>query len=122
MASKPNTGSTRPNERSVFEPLPIWSARAPAGAAEAAARPISKHVCAERVCVVTQNVGWHGKPEMFEVRDNFVTMDPKQVALAADGFRLPKDSPAWRLGFQPIPFDRIGPRPDADRKRLARFK
>ena len=66
--------------------------------------------------------GWHGKPEMFEVRDNFVTTDRKRVGVAADGFRLPKDSPAWGLGFRPIPFDRIGPRPDADRKRLARFK
>ena len=59
---------------------------------------------------------------MFEVRDNFVTTDPKQVGAAAAGFRLPKDSPAWKLGFQLIPFDRIGPRPDADRKRLAQFK
>ena len=45
-----------------------------------------------------------------------------KLSAAADGFRLPKDSPAWRLGFQSIPFDRIGPRPDADRKRLAQFK
>ena len=56
MASKPNAGRTRPNERSAFELRPIRSARAPTGAAEAAALPISKQVCAERVCVVTQNL------------------------------------------------------------------
>src|SRR2546426_3878854 len=85
--------------------------------------PPEGNVIARNVCVGKWlDIGWNGKPEMFEVRDNFVTMDRKQVGAAADGFRLPKDSPAWRLGFQSIPFDRIGPRPDADRKRLAPFK
>src|SRR5437016_13814626 len=55
MALKPNTG-TRPNERAAFELRPIRAARAPTGAAEAAALPISKQVCAERVCLVTQNL------------------------------------------------------------------
>ena len=78
---------------------------------------------ARNVCVGKWlEVGWNGKLAMFEVRDNFVTTDLKQVGVAANGFRLPKDSPAWRLGFQPIPFDQIGPRPDADRKRLAQFR
>ncbi|PYJ59760.1 MAG: hypothetical protein DME24_11920 [Verrucomicrobia bacterium] len=73
--------------------------------------PPEGNVIARNVCVGKWlEVGWHGKPEMFEVRDNFVTTDPKQVGVAADGFRLPKDSPAWKLGFQPIPFDQIGPR------------
>jgi hypothetical protein len=85
--------------------------------------PPEQNVIARNVCVGKWlDVGWHGKAEMFEVRDNFVTTDPRQAAAAADGFRLPKDSPAWRLGFQPIPFDQIGPRPNADRKRLAQFK
>src|SRR5439155_7407210 len=55
MALKPNAG-TRPNERAAFQPRPIRSARATTGAAEATALPISKQVCAERVCVVTQNL------------------------------------------------------------------
>jgi len=77
--------------------------------------PPEGNVVARNVCVGKWlDVGWHGKPEMFDMRDNFVTTDPKQVGTAADGFRLPKDSPAWKQGFQPIPFDQIGPRPDAD--------
>src|SRR6266568_2044525 len=85
--------------------------------------PPEGNVIARNVCVGKWlDIGWNGKPEMLEVRDNFVTTDRKQVGAAADGFRLPKDSPAWRLGFQPIPFDQIGPRPDADRRRLAQFE
>jgi hypothetical protein len=85
--------------------------------------PPEGNVIARNVCVGKWlEVGWHGKPDIFEVRDNFVTTDPKQVGSAAAGFRLPKDSPAWKDGFQPIPFDQIGPRPDADRKRLAELK
>jgi hypothetical protein len=85
--------------------------------------PPEGNLIARNVCVGKWlDVGWHGKPEMFEMRDNFVTKDPKQVAPAIDGFRLPKDSPAWHLGFQPIPFDKIGPRLDADRKRMAQFE
>lgn len=84
--------------------------------------PPEGNVIARNVCVGKWlDVGWHAKAELFELRDNYVTADPKQVAAAADEFRLPKNSPAWKLGFQPIPFDQIGPRPDADRKRLARI-
>ncbi len=79
---------------------------------------ITRNVCVGKWL----DVGWHGKIEMFDVRDNFVTTDRKQVASAADQFRLPKDSPASKLGFQAIPFDQIGPRQDADRKHLAQFR
>lgn len=64
--------------------------------------------------------GWHAKPDRFEVRDNFVTQDPTLVASSADGFKLPKSSPAWKLGFQPIPFEQIGLRHDSPRRRLER--
>ena len=110
---------------------PTWSRaevarrllRAPNGPAIAGAAfkgvPPAGNVIARNVCVGKWlDLGWHAKPEMFEVQDNFVTTDRKQVGVAVDGFRLPKDSPAWKLGFQPIPFDQIGPRLDADRKRL----
>ena len=85
--------------------------------------PPEGNVIIRNVCVGKWlDIGWHGKPEQFEVRDNFVTEDAKHVSAAADGFRLPKDSPAWKLGFKTIPFDEIGLRPDADRKRLAKIK
>ena len=38
-----------------------------------------------------------------------VVADPKFVNLEKDDFRLRPDSPAFQLGFQAIPIDRIGP-------------
>jgi len=85
--------------------------------------PPEGNVITRNVCVGKWfDLGWHARQERFEVRDNFVTADANQVIAAADGFRLPKNSPAWKLGFRPIPFDQIGLRADADRRRLAHFK
>jgi hypothetical protein len=61
---------------------------------------------------------WQAKGEFFEVQDNFVTKDTNAVAFSANGFNLPKDSPAWKLGFRSIPFEQIGLRHDAVRQRL----
>lgn len=66
--------------------------------------------------------GWHAEPAMFELRDNHVITDQNSVGSAVEGFRLPEDSPAWKLGFQKIPFDQIGLQPDADRQRLGQFE
>jgi hypothetical protein len=64
--------------------------------------------------------GWHAseKENMFALQNNFVTADPKQIGTPEQHFRPPKDSPAWNLGFQPIPFEQIGLQPDEDRKRI----
>ncbi|HKX62270.1 MAG TPA: right-handed parallel beta-helix repeat-containing protein, partial [Verrucomicrobiae bacterium] len=79
----------------------------------------ANNVLARNVCVGKWlDLGWHAKPEMFDLKDNFVTSQTNQIAAPATGFRLPKNSPAWTLGFQPIPFEQIGPRPDEDRRRL----
>jgi hypothetical protein len=67
-------------------------------------------------------LGWHAKPEHIEVRDNLVGTDPKFVAADKQDFRLRRDSPAFKLGIQPVPFEKIGLFNDADRKRLARLK
>jgi len=42
--------------------------------------------------------------------------DPKFVNKAANDFSLQKDSPAWELGFKPIPIDKIGPYRSEHRK------
>ena len=58
---------------------------------------------------------------MFELRDNYATADLKEVGSVTDGFQLPTNSPAWKLGFKPIPFDQIGLRRYVDRERLGTF-
>lgn len=68
------------------------------------------------------DVGWHAKREAFGVSDNYVTIDTNAVVHVAGGFKLPKDSPAWKLGFRPIPFEQIGLRDDAMRRRLERMR
>lgn len=46
--------------------------------------------------------------EVVRVEDNLVDVDPHFVDAAGGDFRLRDDSPAYKLGFKPIPFDRIG--------------
>jgi hypothetical protein len=67
-------------------------------------------------------LGWHAKSEHVDVRHNLVVADPKFVAADKQDFRLRRNSPAFKLGFQAIPFEKIGLRHDADRKRLAKLE
>jgi FtsP/CotA-like multicopper oxidase with cupredoxin domain len=41
--------------------------------------------------------------------------DPKFLNPEKDDYRLAPDSPAWSLGFQPIPVEKIGPYASPDR-------
>jgi len=67
--------------------------------------------------------GWHASAtdDTYALKDNFVTTDPKQVGSVEEHFKLPEDSPAWKLGFKPIPFEKIGLQPDEDRQRIQRI-
>ena len=66
--------------------------------------------------VMAHNICWGGpwgrtdakaKPlVMFE--DNLIDVDPLFVGKPPADFRLKEDSPARKLGFEPIPFDKIG--------------
>lgn len=42
------------------------------------------------------------------LQDNFTEGDPGFVDPAREDFRLKKDSPVWKLGFKPIPVEKIG--------------
>ena len=53
--------------------------------------------------------------KLVKMEDNLIEGDPGFVAPEKGDFRLKADSPALKLGFKPIPFDRIGPHPDEDR-------
>ncbi|MCW5551882.1 MAG: right-handed parallel beta-helix repeat-containing protein [Verrucomicrobiae bacterium] len=61
------------------------------------------------------NVYWHAKPEMLRLEDNLTNADPRFVGRPGDqarasDFSLLPDSPAWQLGFERIPVERIGRR------------
>ena len=66
--------------------------------------------------VIARNICWGGKWDEVEgkakpyqtFRDNLVGEDPLFVNAAKGDFRLKKDSPAWKIGFQPIPVEKIG--------------
>ena len=55
---------------------------------------------------------------LLTIEDNLVDKDPHFVDRPGGDFRLKEDSPAFTLGFQPIPVDRIGLTVDDYRKRL----
>ena len=66
--------------------------------------------------VVARNICWKGRWDEIDgkarplvaMKDNLVDVDPRFVDAASLDFRLRQDSPAWKLGFQPIPLDKIG--------------
>lgn len=46
--------------------------------------------------------------DLLTIENNLVDVDPKFVNEKAGNFQLQDDSPAWKIGFQRIPFDKIG--------------
>jgi hypothetical protein len=46
--------------------------------------------------------------KLVKMADNLTNGDPGLIAPRMGDFRLKEDSPAVKLGFKPIPFDKIG--------------
>ena len=73
--------------------------------------------------VMARNICWGGpwgwtQPEalpLVKFQDNLVDVDPRFVGKAPADFRLAEDSPAYKLGFQPIPLVEIGVYQSEDR-------
>jgi len=73
--------------------------------------------------LVARNICWGGTWDSIEARarpgvtftDNLTDRDPHFVDAANLNFQLRDDSPAWKLGFQRIPIEKIGPYPSDDR-------
>ena len=66
--------------------------------------------------LITRNIQWKGKWDGIEkkanpylvLQYNLLDLDPKFVNEQAHDFRLKDDSPAFKVGFQKIPFEKIG--------------
>ena len=78
--------------------------------------PPENNIVATNVCVGKWlSVGWHAKVQMLRLENNLTNAEPwfrNQLsdASTARDFDLPSDSPGWKLGFQRIPVEKIGPR------------
>jgi hypothetical protein len=87
--------------------------------------PPEGNTVARNVCVGKWlNVYWHAKPEMLRNVNN-LTNALSSFAVAPIGariteFALKPESPAWALGFEPIPLEKIGLYRDELRKQLER--
>lgn len=97
---------------------PPWSVRYPE-----LLTILSDEPMAPKGNVFRRNVAWGGKWADLEGKarpyvrfeDNLVGEDPRLMNLEKGDFRLRLDSPAWKIGFKPIPLDKIGLYKDADR-------
>ncbi len=66
--------------------------------------------------VMARNVCWGGKwgwtePKalpLVKFENNLIDTDPRFAGKPTANFTLAKDSPAWKIGFQPIPLEKIG--------------
>ena len=89
--------------------------------------PPEGNVVGRNVCVGKWlDAGWHSTPAMLRLDNNLTNAAPSLATAIKDGstagdFSLKKDSPAWALGFQRIPVERIGPHEDELRRELRRL-
>ena len=66
--------------------------------------------------LIARNISFNGRWDNIaadaapyvQVEDNLVDVDPHFVGLDSEDFRLRNDSPAFKLGFEHFPIDRIG--------------
>jgi hypothetical protein len=78
--------------------------------------PPENNIVARNLCVGKWlNVYWHATPNMLKLENNLTDVDPLFAKMPTDNstvkdFALKPDSPAWKMGFQKIPVEQIGPK------------
>jgi len=90
---------------------PPWSTRYPE-----MQTILTNHPMAPVGNVFRRNIGWQGTWDDVEGKarpwttftNNLVGQDPHLVDAQRLDFRLRRDSPAWQMGFQPLPLAKIG--------------
>jgi hypothetical protein len=88
--------------------------------AEGAGIPPEGNLIVRNVCAGGQwlSIHWHADPRLVAVQHNLTDEDPLFASRQTLDFRLRADSPAWELGFRPIPLEKIGPYLDQYRTAL----
>jgi hypothetical protein len=100
---------------------PPWSTRYPQLVNILKEDPMAPRgdVVARNICVGGRWGDFEDKAKpMITFRDNLLDADPRFVDPTHDNYQLRPDSPAWRLGFQRLPLDKIGLYRSEDRPRL----
>jgi hypothetical protein len=78
--------------------------------------PPEGNVVARNICVGKWlEAGWHATPQMLRLENNLTNAEPRFVNVIGDSarakdFALKRDSSAWKLSFQKIPVEQIGPK------------
>jgi hypothetical protein len=81
--------------------------------------PPDDNALVRNVCVGKWlEVGWHAGTNVLTLRDNYVGADAGVESPEKMDFRIKKDSPVWRTGFQRIPVEQIGLRDNELRREL----
>ncbi len=97
---------------------PLWAGRYPALVHILEDDPLlpKGNVIARNICVggVWSSLVKKAEP-LVKFQDNLVHQDPHFVDAAHGNFQLRDDSPAWKLGFQRIPLEKIGLYPSPER-------
>ncbi|MBI2438529.1 MAG: hypothetical protein HYV36_06935, partial [Lentisphaerae bacterium] len=72
--------------------------------------PPGNILVARNICVGGQwtEIYWGATPDMITFEANLVNGDPQFVDPANGNFELKETSPAFKLGFQRIPVEKIG--------------
>lgn len=89
--------------------------------------PPEGNVIARNVCVGKWlEVGWHATTAMLQLADNRTNAVADLARTVADtspatDFALRAESPAFGMGFAPLPLEQIGLRPDEFRREVARL-
>jgi hypothetical protein len=95
---------------------PPWSTRYPKLVTILADNPMAPegNTIARNICVGGRWGDFLGKSKArVKFADNLLDQDPLLVDAGHHDFRLKDDSPAFKLGFRPIPIEKIGLYPDA---------
>jgi hypothetical protein len=93
---------------------PIYTAKYPELATLLEDEPVlaKNNVIRHNVCVNSEWLSLHHgltpETEYLHISDNYVGEDPGFVNPEAMNFRIKPDSPAFDVGFKPIPWDSIG--------------